>query len=421
MKYRIPLLLLLLSQLFSFGQGSQITTAQYRQDFDYFWTTINDEYCYFEKKQTDWQKVKEIYTPVADTITNRDQFVTLLEKMLYEIYDHHAILNTNTNSSRRLVPSGADIWAAYINEKPIITEVRRGFGAEACGVVAGMEVIAINDIPVQSAVKIFLPRALDPVTNEAKSFALRLVLAGNHSQPRKISLKYRGAVKDFFPDKTGMLLEHINYPAKIESKLIGSIGYIKINDCLYDNELIPAFDSIMQTFKNTKSLILDLRETPSGGNTSVARAIIGWFIDKEHFYQKHEYYAEEKNSGIKRSWEEIVSPRKDKYYDKPLVILCNHWTGSISEGIVIGFDALKRPGTKIIGTEMARLNGAVYSFEMPVSKIRFTIPNERLYHINGSAREQYIPPVFIDWRKAEEKPGSDICMQKALEYLKRNK
>src|SRR6476661_156359 len=104
MKSAIPILLLLLSQLFSFGQSPQIKTEQYRQDFNYFWTTINDEYCYFDKKQTNWQKVKEIYAPVTDTITNRDQFVTLLEKALYEIYDHHAILNTNTVNSRRLVP-----------------------------------------------------------------------------------------------------------------------------------------------------------------------------------------------------------------------------------------------------------------------------------------------------------------------------
>jgi C-terminal processing protease CtpA/Prc len=418
MKSNVFILLLLLSQLFLFGQSPQIKSEQYRQDFNYFWTTINDEYCYFQKKQTSWQKVKEIYTPLVDTITNRDQFVTLLEKALYEIYDHHAILNTNTGNSQRLVPSGADIWAEWVDGKPVITEVRRGFGAEVCGIIAGMEIVAVNDIAVKSAVNSFLPRALNPITNEAKSFALRLVLAGNHTQPRKISLKHNGTVKDFFPDKTGLLLEHINYPAKIESKSIGNIGYIKINDCLYDNELIPAFDNIMQTFKNAKSIILDLRETPSGGNTSVARAIIGWFIDKEHFYQKHEYYAEEKSSGIKRSWEEIVSPRKGKYYDKPLVILCNHWTGSIGEGMVIGFDALKRPETKIIGTEMARLNGAVYSFEMPFSKIRFTLPNERLYHINGLPREQYVPPVFIDWRKGEEKPGFDLFMAMALEYLK---
>jgi carboxyl-terminal processing protease len=182
--------------------------------------------------------------------------------------------------------------------------------------------------------------------------------------------------------------------------------------------MIPAFDSMMLAFKNTRSIILDLRETPGGGNTSVAKAILGWFINREQFYQKHEYYAEEKSLGIKRSWVEIVSPRQGKYYSKPLVILCDHWTGSIAEGIVIGFDAFNRPNTTIVGTDMARLNGAVYTFEMPETKIRFTFPNERLYHVDGLPREEYIPTIFINWQKGELKPGVDLFMEKALQFLK---
>ncbi len=38
---------------------------------------------------------------------------------------------------------------------------------------------------------------------------------------------------------------------------------------------------------------------------------------------------------------EIVSPKKPAY-TKPLVVLVNHWTGSVGEGIAKGFDALKR-------------------------------------------------------------------------------
>ncbi|MES2775038.1 MAG: S41 family peptidase [Bacteroidota bacterium] len=418
MKPAFFILILISFRLCLFAQPGQFINEQYRQDFNYFWSTINDEYCYFDKRKTNWQKVKEIYAPVVDTITSRNPFVSVVEKAFYEIYDHHAILNTNTNNSQRLVPSGTDVWAEYVAGKPVIVELRKGFGAEACGVVAGMEVVAINDIPVETAVAGFLPKALQPGTNEAKSFALRLLLAGNHIQQRKFTLKYNGAIKDFFPDKAGLLLEHISYPSKIESKLIGTVGYIRINDCLYDNALIPAFDSVMQRLENARSLILDFRETPGGGNTSVAKAILGWFIDKEHFYQKHEYYAEEKASGIKRSWVEIVSPRKGQYSAKPLVVLCNHWTGSIGEGIVIGFDAMNRPNTKIIGTQMAGLCGAVYGFEMPNTKIRFTFPVERLYHVNGLPREAFTPRGFIDWKTSYGKPGTDIFMEQALQFLK---
>ncbi len=235
-----------------------------------------------------------------------------------------------------------------------------------------------------------------------------------------------------------MLLHHIAYRTKVESRIIGGngqdggIGYIRINDCLYDNALIPVFDSVMATMAGTRALILDLRETPSGGNTTVARAILGWFTDRDHFYQQHEYYAEEKAYGIKSSWQEIVSPRKDKYYGKALVILCDHWTGSIAEGITIGFDALRRPRTRIIGTRMAGLNGAVYTYEMPNSKIRFSFPAERLYHINGLPRERYMPQELVGPGKpggpkggggqkgdgGDGEDGEDAFMQKAQQYFK---
>jgi hypothetical protein len=104
------------------AQSNQLSPDKYREDFEYFWKSINDEYCYFNKKQTDWQKVKELYEPRVENITTRDQFVSILERSLNEIYDHHAVLNTNTDSSNRLVPSGTDTWAEYIKGKPTIIE-----------------------------------------------------------------------------------------------------------------------------------------------------------------------------------------------------------------------------------------------------------------------------------------------------------
>ncbi len=395
---------------------AQKTTSGYKEDFNFFWSQLNDEYCYFNKKQTNWQKVKEIYEPLVDRVTTREQFIAVMEKVLYEIYDHHAILNTNIGTSQRLVPSGTDMWAEYVNGKPVITEIRPGFGASSFGITAGMEIVAINDQPVDNAVNAFLPKSLKGDDIEARNFTLRLLLAGNHVQPRKLSLQYKGSTNDYYPDKNGFAMDKLKYPSMAESKKIGTVGYIKINDCLYNDALIRVFDSIMATMDKTTGLILDLRETPGGGNTQVARAILGWFTNKEKFYQKHEYFFEEKSNGIKRSWEEIVSPRNDKYYGKPLVILCDHWTGSIAEGITVGFDALNRPQTAIIGTALAGLNGAVYSYEMPFSKIHFSFPAERLYHINGLAREKYLPKILVDVTKPSSFP--DPFIDRALAYFK---
>ncbi|MGZ3822286.1 MAG: S41 family peptidase, partial [Mucilaginibacter sp.] len=376
---KIILAILLLSSVGAFAQS--ISNKQYREDFNYFWNTVDSNYCYFDKKQVDWNKVKEIYTPQIDTVSSRAGFIAIMEKAIYELYDHHCGLRANTKLSRRLVPTGADIWAAFIGERPLITEIRKGFGAEKAGIAAGMEVVAVNDVPVDEAMKPFLSHT---VNAESKSFALRLLLAGDHVTKRKISLKTSSGIKDFYPDQDGLMLENIHYTSKVESKDLGELGYIRINNFLFDNSIIPEFDSVLNTMMSKKALIIDMRETASGGNTAVARAILGRFIDKEHYYQKHELYAEELETGIKRSWVEIVSPRKNPYL-KPLVILADHWTGSISEGITIAFDGMDR--ATVIGTKLARLNGAVYSFEMPNTKIGFNISEERLYHVNGTPRE----------------------------------
>jgi carboxyl-terminal processing protease len=151
---------------------------------------------------------------------------------------------------------------------------------------------------------------------------------------------------------------------------------------------------------NTNGLILDLRETPGGGNTTIARAIMGRFTGKDLAYQKHIYTAEERETGIKRSTLEIVSPRGN-IYKKPLVVLVGYWTGSMGEGIAIGFDGMKR--ATIAGTAMAGLLGEIYTFNLPETGIPFSFPCVQLQHINGTPREDFLPAVILkDQRMAVE-------------------
>jgi carboxyl-terminal processing protease len=400
MKYIVTLV------LFLYTTDGYTQASPYKEDFNYFWNTIHDNYAYFNKKKIDWDKVKAIYAPQFDTVSSRNSFISVIEQVFYELYDHHCSLNTNTPLSRRLVPTGADIWAEYVNDRPVIAELRIGFGAEKSGMMPGMEIIAINDIPVEKAIAPFLAHSTDP---EAKNYALRLALAGDHQTIRKLSCTYRGKTTNYYPDKEGMQLENIHYHGMLESRRYGSTAYIRINNCLFDNGLIAAFDSVLNDNLNTSALILDLRETASGGNSSVARAILGRFITKDAFYQKHELYAEEKETGVKRSWQEIVSPRGPTY-TKRLIVLADHWTGSMGEGITIGFDGMKR--ATVIGTPLARLIGATETFQMPNTKIRFSFPTERLYHVNGQPRELYEPTIKID--VSQQSAGKDLALIKAL-------
>ena len=111
---------------------SNVTFGQtkYEKDFNEFWNDINNNYAYFDQQQINWQKVKEIYQPQIIEITNDNDFIRFLENIINEFYNGHISLNTNLNSSNRIIPSGQDMFVQKQNEKFIITDLKKEFRAE---------------------------------------------------------------------------------------------------------------------------------------------------------------------------------------------------------------------------------------------------------------------------------------------------
>lgn len=409
----LALLLLLLPA--TLRAQARLTPAQYQQDFDYFWTTIQENYAYFDRKQTDWGRVRALYAAQLPGITGKAQFTRLLENALQELYDNHASLSTNLPDSRRLLPSGTDAWAQFRQGKPVVVAVRAGFGAERVGLRPGMELVAVSDVPIARALPPLLPQTLKGPDEAAREVALNQALAGTHTTPRKLTVRAQGRTLELYPDQPAAQLENISYPRLLESRQLGPIGYIRINNSLGDNRLIAAFDSTLDALGATTGLVLDLRETPNGGNTTVARAMMGRFITQEQPYQRHEFVAEERRFGIRRSTLELVSPR-GRPYTRPLVVLVGYWTSSMGEGITIGFDAMHR--ATIIGPEMARLNGGITSYRLPNAGFGFNIPTERLYHVNGTPRERFVPAVGVG---TPPRSTADEALERALELLQATK
>ncbi len=67
--------------LFTYSYGQ----TKYRKDFEYYWNTINDDFAYFDTQKTNWDKVRLIYQPVADTITSNRSFIAFLEQVNHEL------------------------------------------------------------------------------------------------------------------------------------------------------------------------------------------------------------------------------------------------------------------------------------------------------------------------------------------------
>jgi len=265
-----------------------VPPEQFTADFDALWAGLRDGYAYFDTKATDWNRVRELYRPHLAEVRNRNDFVTLLEKVLDELYDAHSSLNTNLNTSPRLVPTGLDLWAEWIKGRAIITQLRSGFSAEQAGLKVGMEILSLNGVPIQDAVAHRLPKSLKRINNNARNWALRAVLAGTHDQPRIIEARdSHGGVAVYRLDLADHTkVDTYEYHPKVEWKLLPQqVGYIKIND-LISEEMVAQFDAALENVRTSHGLILDLRDIPRGGNTDVAEPILGRFLDRRMGYQQ---------------------------------------------------------------------------------------------------------------------------------------
>ncbi len=365
--------------------------------------TMKAHYAYLPDRHIDLAKLRRLYVARAAEVCDAHAFLNVLESFLAEFHDHHIEPKVNNSHSPQLVPSDTDLWAVMQGGRAIIEQVRPQSAAAMAGVRAGDEVVSIAGVPVREAVAAHAPRCLSAPDGEADDYTLRVLLAGTHDARRIFALK----------DGKSVDLPSFSEPepeVPLTQKRIGGIGYIRIENSLGDSALVAAFDAALADILDAKALILDLRNTPSGGNTDVAEPILGRFVTGRPGYQRV-FDPGPGKSFPKNSWVRWVRSR-GMTVTMPLAVLVDRWTGSMGEGMAIGLDGMKR--ATIVGTRMAGLCGATSDFTLPKSGIGVAFPTERLYHLDGTPRERWLPPHPIDPAVAQ---GDDPILAKALALL----
>jgi carboxyl-terminal processing protease len=367
------------------AQETFISAEQRTADFTAFCDFVREQYAYFEVKKTDWGRTCAFYAPRAAAAADRDAFIGVLERAMAEIYDHHAHLGTNTDRSPRLVPTQSQVFGTWREGQAMIVAVRAETPASSAGVRPGMRVLAIDGEPVEVAVAALEPKFLTAPDPAAREWALQLALAGHRvNEVIRLSIVDGGAARDltFAPVSTA------RPEALLSQKLLGDVGYIRFNNSLGEDALVQAFDEALKNFAGTRAVVIDLRDTASGGVSSVARGIMGRFVRTPMPYQRHELVAEFRTTGIRRIWVEYVAPRAP-LFAQPVVVLAGHWTGSMGEGIAIGLNATRN--APVLGEPMAHLLGALGQIDLPNTNIPVRVPAEKLFHVNGTPREAFVP------------------------------
>lgn len=390
------------------SQDKEIDQTKIKEDLNVIVNDISQNYAYLEEKNVDLNCIRYHYEKQISNINTEEQTVLFFEFLLNEFYDSHLILNTNRQSSFRLY---SPIYVTINNGKSIVSNVWQNQIENLDLNIIGAELLKINGTDFDKAIEQFPTHCNDKKSQNVREWIANKILAGRYNQPRILTLKL-GNEETIEFDLDKLIIKQTS--ELLTSTIENDIGLIIINNSMGNNSLINEFDKALDKLMNAKGLIIDLRNTVDGGNSYVARGIMGRFINEPKPYQKHLTFEQyEGNPIVERSWIEYVYPRKEQY-KKPVVILVGRWTGSMGEGLAIGFEGMDR--AQIVGSEMGRLAGEMNGFSFKNQNFGYRLSTAKLFHINGTPREKYVPTNYLQQTTTEK----DETLEKGVELITKN-
>lgn len=393
------------------AHAQDLSPAARTADFETFVQDFTDNYAYLDQASKPWLTWRTRYGEAVKNANSKDAFDTVLASALSELHDFHAEVRSRVPDRWLPVPTFADTWAEFHGTQALVTAVRQGSDAQRAEVYVGDRITMVGSVSLEQALAARLTPAVNQADPKARQWALLSVLTGRSDEARTFTLAHRDGTT-----RTVTLPVERKFdrpPGALSATLLpGNYGCIRFNNSLGEQATVTAFDRALTQMRLTRGLILDLRDVPSGGDSSIALGIMGRFVTTMLPYQHHRIpnYGQ---ADVERNWLEMVAPRGPFTYAAPVVVLVNHWTGSMGEGIAIGFDAMRR--AVVVGTPMAHLAGAVSDFVLPRTGVDVAFATEQIYHVNGTPRQDWLPPVLVTTPEAS---GGDPILARGMALLK---
>lgn len=358
---------------------------------------VPQQYPYFAMREANWDVACDQARAAVSKAKTGAERLGVIETLIDALYDPHTSLNTNSNESPRLVPSGADYWLVQ-NE---VTDVRAGGSAAKAGLRVGDRVIKVNGQSLTEAATARVQPEGVVANAQQMAWAINVAAAGYRDEARSVTVVREGG------EVTLELGEPApQWPGRSASfERIGDVLHVRLHNSLGDDGAGAAVLAGLREHLDVRAVILDLRDTPGGGNTGNAEPIMGAFFDAPIGYQK--VMPKDKAPYVRQ-----LTTISSEFADVPLVVLVGRWTGSMGEGMAVGFDGTERAA--VMGSRMAGLAGGIEPIKLEGTGINFRMPTYDLQHIDGTPRHEWTPPVSII---ADNGAGPDLALAAALEYL----
>jgi len=195
----------------------------------------------------------------------------------------------------------------------------------------------------------------------------------------------------------------------------GNIGYVFLSD-FHDDDLMDEFASIMGSFKNTRGMIIDIRQK-RGGNYQIVLSIVRWFLteplEPPRLFLLGSFVEQPK-----------IEPSETFSYTNPVIVLINGSTFSAGE---VTTEILKQiPNVTAVGDTTG--GGGVASSGSPPEAIgEYYLPGDKMVYIGTGYFERYdgkpfewsgiAPDIRVEQTEKDADNGIDKQMEYAIQML----
>jgi len=375
-----------------------------------YWNII--EYFFPAKYMTDlhWDEVLKKHIPQFGSARNELEYRTAVAQLVSEINDTHAFYDYIPlfGASYRQADNGV----RFIDNRLIAYSV-------IAGIKPGDEIISIDGVrPLDIKATIAENFSLSNESGLLRETAMRIV--GWTSKPN-VTVTYVsdiGTRAEIFETKllqgTALLsapssiFANLNYREPYKLIEDGTIGYV--NSGFFSNE----FASIMMDkFKDTKGIIIDMRNYPS---SSMFQLAYGYFTSiPQIFANCGETDANTPGIVYIYGQSNVYSTNYGTYNGKVIVIV-NEYTQSNGEFITMLLQTI--PGCITIGSQTAGADGNISTFYLP-GNIQTTISGLGVYYPDGTETQrvgiridEIVKPTI-----AGIKAGRDELYERAIELI----
>lgn len=378
-----------------------------------YWNMINYFFPYKHLMDENWNKKLKEYIPQFINAKNELEYELATVQIIGDIQDTHANLWGGADKIDEWKGVNySPIHVRFIENKLVVTDYYNEELKNEVGLKIGDVITKINGNPIHKIVKEkskYYPASNEPTRLRdisadllrSNSDNIEIEFVSGNSNPQTKTLKlypkdsldiYRWYRKSY--DKSFKMLDN-------------NIGYVTLQT-IKDEDITQIKDE----FKNTKGIIIDIRNYPS---TFVPFSLGSYFVSTSTPFVKFTN-GNADNPGEFTFTENLKIPSKGKTYQGKLIVLVNELSQSQAEYTSMAFRA--GDNTTIIGSTTAGADGNVSAILLPgglrtmISGIGVNYPNGQETQRIGIVPDIEVHPTIKGIRK-----GQDELLEKAIEVI----